>query len=350
MSEQFITNGKQFFVAFTSPLVTGYMEVPIPKADPNLHWHGPRINLLSTWYPALKFMADHVDHEVVLRLFMTRDRSEILIFPLTQYHGTGMSVTEAITKEEREWWATEGLTEAGTLHSHCNGAAFASGTDARDEQTRDGLHVTVGKLKSDQYDIHSRMTWTLPGEEQDGKLVRASMTTSQSPDLSDWFNLPEHVIQFIRMEPELENSIIKYCLTKPPGAHVQYPPEWNTKLIQRAAPPWGPSMASDIPGLEVSGFKKKEERASPNQKSQRVNTDNIDMQLMWDLCSEAMSLIAESSVCRLHQVAVSDFAPEMRALLFKQVPQARDIWEAIQHLLTTNAVSQEEFFAEFGKD
>jgi hypothetical protein len=357
MNDQFITDGKEFFVEFTSPLVTGYMPVPIPKAEPILHWHGPRIDLFRSWQPALKFMADHAGHEVVLRLFMTRDRTEIIIFPLTQYHGTGMSVQEAILTEEREWWAAEGLTEAGTLHSHCSGAAFASGTDTNDEKTRDGLHVTIGKLRSDQYDIHARMTWTLPGEERDGQLVRASMTTTQSPNLSDWFILPEHVVQFIRLEPELENSVVKYCLTKPPGAQVQYPDFWNTKLIQKQpiTQPWTDmctlghhqtelSMASDIPGFS----KKKEESSSESARQKRADTAPA-IEMMWDLWSEIMGLIGESSACRLAQVAVSDFAPEMRAHLFKQVPPAQIVWQAIKRLLDENGFSEKDFFNEFGK-
>lgn len=358
MNDPFVTDGKNFYIAFESPLVSGFMPVQIPKADPILRWHGPRIDLTKQWYPALKFMADHVAHEVVLRLFMTGDRSEIVIFPLTQNYGTGMTVSEAITKEEREEWASLNLIEAGTVHSHCSGNAFASGTDTADEKTRDGLHITIGKLKNDQYDIHARMTWTVPGEEQDGKLVRASMTTSQTPNLSDWFSLPEHVTQFIRLEPELEESVVKYCLTKPPGPHIQYPDFWKTKLIKKpASVQWsGPyqgyqrdlSMASDIPGLEAFP-KKKEESSEPNALDQKRQRMNVSYDIMWDLWSETMSLIAESAACRLSQVAVSDFAPEMRAHLFKQVPQAHLIWESIKKLLAENGVSEEEFFKEFGK-
>lgn len=362
MNEQFITDGKKFFIEFSSPLVTGYMPVPIPEGKPILYWHGPKIDLVRTWQPALKFMADHFNHEVVLRLFMTRPQTEILIFPLTQYHGTGMSVTEAITKEEREWWAAEGLTEAGSLHSHCTMPAFASGVDSRDEQNRDGLHLTIGKLKNSQYDLHSRMTWTIPGEEREGKLVRASMTTSQPTDLLDWFVFPTHVLEFIRLEPELTDSVVTYCLTKPPDARVQYPESWNTKLIQRATVNWGPatfgpgqqrelSMASDIPGMEaVVNTKKKEESAGgldasrPGQK--RSLSPNA---LLWDVWSEVMSMINTSSACIAYQVAVSDFAPEFRKILFKQVPPAENVWEEIRKLLQENGVSEQEFFAEFGK-
>ena len=293
----FITDGKEFFVLFNTPLVRGYMPVPIPKADPVLRWNGPKIDLVRSWYPALKFMKDHLQHEVILRFFMNRERTEILIFPLSQIYGTGMSVKEEITKEERETWAAEGLIEAGSVHSHCTSTAFASSTDKNDERNRDGLHLTVGKLNAGEFDLHTRMVWTVPGEEQDGKLVRASQVTVQKPNLRDWFQLPDHVERFIALEPELEDSVVKYVICKPPGKEVTYPEIWKTKLLQRTyvSPPPGKawargvdgqmhmydpemvsyphfgkmSMIDDIPG---HGEFKKKSRTTKREKERRIKT------------------------------------------------------------------------------
>lgn len=348
---KFITDGKEFYISFESELVTGFVPVPIPKGDPVLRWHGAKIDLIDQWYPALKFMADHAQHEVVLRLFMTRERDRIVIFPLTQIYGTGMTVREDITTEERESWAREGLIEAGTMHSHCEAGAFQSGTDRDDEARRDGLHVTIGKLKNDPYDIHARMTWTLVGEEKDGKLVRASQIINQKPNLRDWFILPQVVEDFIDAEPSLEVGVIKYMLTKPPGKDISYPEGWKAKLIRRTATattPVGawhgamfpeysgrPSTIEDLPG-HGAPLKKKEENDVPKNRLKEA--------LIWDLWSEALSMIADSAELRAAQIAVSDFVPHRRGFVLSHYPAANSVWIGIERMLRANNVTEEEFF------
>lgn len=360
--ESFITDGKEFFISFTTPLVTGYMPVPIPRGDPVLRWSGPKIHYERTWLPVLRFMEDHAEHEVVLRLFIPPDRAEIIVFPLSQIYGTGMTVKEEVTREERDWWAAEGLLEAGTVHSHCSGGAFQSGVDKSDEARRDGLHLTIGKLKSDQFDIHSRMTWTLPGEEENGKLIRASVQTTQPPVLTDWFEFPLHVYTFIEKEPELEQSVVKYMLVKPPPKEVSYPPAWKEKLIRKTTPTGAIDMdhgrfyqsvlghaefshAQDIPGhgSEPPSLKKKESRSN-NRNDPNIQKDN----LIWDMWSEVLSLIADSGAMRSAGVSVSDFEPDKRPILIRQVPAAAGVWEQIQSMLRANNVSEEEFFKAFG--
>lgn len=347
-----MTDGKEFFVVFSTPLVTGYMPVPIPRANPVLHWRGPKIDLVKSWHPALAFMSRHLKHEVCMRLFMTRARDEILVFPLTQAYGTGMSVKEEITKEEREWWAQEGLIEAGTVHSHCDMGAFASSTDKHDEQTRDGLHLTIGKLKSNQFDIHARMTWTIPGEEREGRIVRAACSTSQQPNLTEWFAMPSHVLEFIAQEPELEDSVIKYMLTKPPAKDVIYPEAWNAKLLERKYPQitpgyveWnGPMYGHD---REVA---RQQELSMAGDIPQKKNDKTEKSKILWETWQEVLSLIAESPACREMQVSVSDFEPEMRDIVFNHCPPASEVWVKIQNVIAQADLTQEEFFAEFGKD
>jgi hypothetical protein len=353
---KFITDGKDFYISFSAPLVSGYIPVPIPKIDPFLRWYGPKIDLISQWYPALKFMADHAEHEVVLRLFMNRERDHILIFPLTQIYGTGMSVKEEITTQEREDWAGAGLIEAGTIHSHCNMSAFQSGVDKNDEANRDGLHVTIGKLKSPGFDIHARMTWTLVGEERDGKLVRASQTLTHKPLLRDWFIMPPVVEDFIDAEPSLEDSIVRYMLTKPPANDVTYPKGWDDRLVirqitsfkgQNAPLRWGesmmfgpdphptPSKPEDIPGY----LKKKEE--NPEKRKRDPKAD-----LIWDLWTEALSMIADQADLRTAQIAVTDFTPHRRGFLLQHYAGANEVWAGIEKMLRANNVTEEEFFAD----
>jgi hypothetical protein len=45
-------------------------------------------------------------------------------------------------------WYSEGFRIFGTIHSHCDFGAFHSGTDDADELHFDGLHITIGNVRS----------------------------------------------------------------------------------------------------------------------------------------------------------------------------------------------------------
>jgi hypothetical protein len=47
-----------------------------------------------------------------------------------------------------------GWTLLGDVHSHVDGAAYASGTDQRDEAYRAGLHIVVGRIDRDPPDVY----------------------------------------------------------------------------------------------------------------------------------------------------------------------------------------------------
>lgn len=46
-----------------------------------------------------------------------------------------------------------GFRTVGTIHSHCDFGAFHSGTDTHDADGHDGLHMTIGKVKSNPPEI-----------------------------------------------------------------------------------------------------------------------------------------------------------------------------------------------------
>jgi PRTRC genetic system protein A len=45
----------------------------------------------------------------------------------------------------------------GTIHSHCNFSAFHSGTDTHDEDTEDGIHITLGHVDSNEFSMVASM-------------------------------------------------------------------------------------------------------------------------------------------------------------------------------------------------
>lgn len=58
------------------------------------------------------------------------------------------TVTGGTCKYEDPGPAPSGWFLAGTIHSHGNMGAFHSGTDDHDEDQRDGIHITVGRINS----------------------------------------------------------------------------------------------------------------------------------------------------------------------------------------------------------
>lgn len=50
--------------------------------------------------------------------------------------------------QQHDQLVSDGYVRAGTIHSHCNFAAFHSSTDDKDEESFDGLHITIGNVKS----------------------------------------------------------------------------------------------------------------------------------------------------------------------------------------------------------
>jgi len=46
----------------------------------------------------------------------------------------------------------------GTIHSHCNMSAFHSGTDDKDENNFDGIHLTLGEISSNDFEIAASVT------------------------------------------------------------------------------------------------------------------------------------------------------------------------------------------------
>lgn len=53
----------------------------------------------------------------------------------------------------------EGYHECGSSHSHCDAAAFQSGTDLANELKNTGVHITLGRINSDRPHVHGRVSF-----------------------------------------------------------------------------------------------------------------------------------------------------------------------------------------------
>lgn len=83
--------------------------------------------------------------ESIVLLFYDEEKEKYTILPPEQ------EVSSAKLKYER--FTIDNLLLLGTIHSHGNMSAFHSSVDDKDEKTFDGLHITLGDLKDDEFSI-----------------------------------------------------------------------------------------------------------------------------------------------------------------------------------------------------
>jgi len=93
-----------------------------------------------------KAVYDEYRGEAIVLLFYNEATGKYRVIPPHQ------KVTAAACDYNRGI-TIEGWTMIGTIHSHANFSAFHSGTDDDDEKTFDGLHITYGNVKSDEFSL-----------------------------------------------------------------------------------------------------------------------------------------------------------------------------------------------------
>lgn len=84
--------------------------------------------------------------EAIVLLFYDEERRVYKIVPPHQ------KVTAAAC-DYNKGITIEGMQMIGTIHSHASMSAFHSGTDDKDEEHFDGLHITVGNVNQDEVSI-----------------------------------------------------------------------------------------------------------------------------------------------------------------------------------------------------
>jgi len=128
-----------------------------------IKYKGPKIPA-KLWERVKAFMLwgyAEFSSEVMLRLFFNPKRGTWRALPFPQEIGQGMYVNE--DDKSPRWEPTCSLVPSpdwvpmGSVHHHCSGSAFQSGTDHNDEKTRPGLHVTFGSLTSETMTMHARV-------------------------------------------------------------------------------------------------------------------------------------------------------------------------------------------------
>ncbi len=140
----------------------------IKETKSELIYQGPKIPP-EEWRKVLAFFkwtfTEH-DSESQVRAWVNPTAGTWRFWAMKQEARTGMSAREiavAETEEEArarfESWGFEPSDDwiaFGTVHHHCRAGAFQSGTDEQDEKDQEGLHITIGSMQKDHYDMHAR--------------------------------------------------------------------------------------------------------------------------------------------------------------------------------------------------
>ena len=204
-----------------SKYYTGHQPVKIVKGEPALSWKGGKIPM-DEWSKILSFFKwsyDETQSETQVRLLYNPEENKWVAWAFPQEHGTGMTTKEIdgeLKDKQREQFS--GYIVNGTVHHHCSSPAFQSGTDKTDEESQDGLHITIGNLESSMYDLHTRV-------------CRSDIMYKCS--LKEWFEFPDEWSGILPAR-FINHAVADVLITPPetPG----FPEEWKENLIKVTRP------------------------------------------------------------------------------------------------------------------
>lgn len=152
-----------------------------------------------------------VGSKIPLRLFVqieeffkavyVKQKSEALV--LLYYHDATRQYKAVVVEQQALGLHVDGLGKdipapdagwifAGDIHSHANVSAFHSGTDDKDEQFKDGIHITIGNVDGDNLSY----SFSITNAGQRTMLRRSDMveTVDFPPEWLDMVKEPPTVI------------------------------------------------------------------------------------------------------------------------------------------------------------
>lgn len=194
----------------------------------SITWNGPKIPP-EVWNQVLSFFkwtydATHSESQVRLYVSPTQQTWKAWAFP--QEAKSGMTATELSNEEAKKQRETLGLNPPdwylfGTVHHHCSMTAFQSGTDLANEENQDGLHITIGNMNKELYDIHARFY---------RKGLKFDPDMSWFFDVSEVQKLCPKALRVL-MPKDWSDKTARSMMCQPPEK-VEFPEQWMNNLIE----------------------------------------------------------------------------------------------------------------------
>ena len=209
-----IIHDNKLFEEIETNFYSTWREKIINEETPRLSWKKGRISL-DQWEEIkniCEFTNDKHSSECLIRLYFNAelDKWTTLMHPQTM---NGMTVNDTLDTD-LVLSLGNGWAEAGSVHHHCGSGAFQSGTDHSDEMQASGLHITLGKIGSDEYEIDARF--------------REGVSFTE-PRLSSFFELPEYLHQ---IPNKFQYEVFKYLLCSKGNGDLARA-DWITKCIEK---------------------------------------------------------------------------------------------------------------------
>lgn len=223
--EELITSGGAFYRRVTSDGFDGYLPwrppvIEAPEEKLLLSWDGERIPL-DLWYSVCAFFEEQyalTRGESQVRLFYNPTQKIWKAWAFPQEWSTGMSTKELENHPNRAKQDAEigaGFKVYGTIHHHCSSSAFQSGVDRENEEAQNGIHITIGKIGSSEYDLDGRIYF--------GRVKYTCIW-------GHWFDLnPPWIGQ---VPAGIRDSIRASLLKSPPPKDTPFPRVWMDNLIK----------------------------------------------------------------------------------------------------------------------
>ncbi len=213
-------------------MMTCILEHTVTDTKANYEWSGPKISP-AVWNEVLAFFKwtyDTTKSESQVRLYCNYRTREWKAWAFPQIRGTGMTTKELddhpqTAIQRARFSDQDGWFYYGTVHHHCSTSAFQSGTDERNENNQEGLHITVGHLDRALFDIDARLYH-----------AKTKITNMQIGWFWDVGNPLEGVSPMIAamMPAHYKENFCKLQMGTPPAADLVFPEIWKENLI---APP-----------------------------------------------------------------------------------------------------------------
>lgn len=211
-----------------SGMMTCMLEHQVTSTQAKFEWTGPKINR-EVWEQVLAFFSwTYKEHhsESQVRLFVNHKTKVWAAWAFPQEARTGMTAKELdvpSAKEQRAQFSdADGWVYFGTVHHHCGGGAFQSGTDETNESNQDGLHITVGKMDEKMHDIHCRLY--ISGHKFE---PRMHWFWDIEPTLAP---IPTHLRALLA--DGVEDRLARMQMCMPVGPEVKFPDQWRDNVIE----------------------------------------------------------------------------------------------------------------------
>ena len=223
------TNKKIKQVKEYEGMLTCIFEHEVVKSTAEYEWTGPKLSR-EVWNEVLAFFRwtqATTKSESQVRLYCNHLTYEWKAWAFPQTEGTGMTTREIENEDAKTQRAQfsdgRGWFYYGTVHHHCTGSAFQSSVDEANERNQDGIHITVGKLESPQYDIDARLY-------QSGYKIM-DWEIEEFWETGDVYaGIPTHIKEFLPKDYPQRMALLQ--MGTPPPNDQTFPEVWRTNLIR----------------------------------------------------------------------------------------------------------------------